>query len=301
VADPSVDWTDAPWVREIYLRHWRYNRADPFQMSFLATTPMYSQWDDHEVINDFGAPWAYWNSDTINRAGYPNLVAAGREAFFDYSPIDRDPVEPDRVYRSFRWGRHVELFLLDGRSYRDRNDLPDTPENHKTLLGAAQLAWLEDGLRRSTATWKIVSSDTTLSAASGSVAFGRDSFANIGAEPTGFERELLTLLAQLDRDNVRDVVFVATDVHFAQTIRYRVDADGDGDVLDFHELVSGPLNAIRLTPGPLDPAASPASLFAEGGLFNYEYVRVRADGHLLADVRGADGAVRPGSELSLTP
>ena len=37
--------------------HWRYNRTDPAFQDFLRTTPMYVQWDDHEVINDFGAAW----------------------------------------------------------------------------------------------------------------------------------------------------------------------------------------------------------------------------------------------------
>jgi hypothetical protein len=64
------------------------------------------------------------------------------------------------------------------------------------------------------------------------------------------------------------------------------------------------LNAIRLTPQPLDPAANPTSLYAEGNLFNFEYVRVQNEGgrpHLLAEVHGADGAVRPGSQLDLAP
>ena len=72
---------------------------------------------------------------------------------FLYAPIDPSPEEPYRVYRSFRWGTDLELFLLDARSYRSRNDLADTPDAHKTLLGRAQLAWLKRGVAESTATW----------------------------------------------------------------------------------------------------------------------------------------------------
>ena len=305
IADPSVDWTRADEVWDVFLRHWRYNRADPFFQSFLRSAPMISQWDDHEVINDFGARWTYWNSATIDRAGYENIVGAGRDSLFAYSPIERNPAEPERIYRSFRWGQDVELFVLDARSYRDRNDLPDTPEHDKVMLGKEQLAWLVDGIRNSTATWKIVSNDVPISIPTGSVAFGRDAWANLGAEPTGFERELLRLLAELDRINAVNVVFVATDVHFARTIDYETDADGDGDLLQLHELVTGPLNAVRGSPGALDPAANPKSRYAEGRLFNFGYVRVgeQADGkvHLVADVRGADGAPRPGSLLDLAP
>ena len=31
---------------------------------------MYSQWDDHEIINDFGSKWPYWNLFSIDREGY---------------------------------------------------------------------------------------------------------------------------------------------------------------------------------------------------------------------------------------
>ena len=306
VADASVDWTNAGEVWEIFLRHWRYNRADPFFQSFLRSTSMISQWDDHEVINDFGARWTYWTAATINRPGYPNLVAAGRDSFFAYSPIERNAGDPERIYRAFRWGKDVEVFVLDARTYRDRNDLPDTPENNKVMLGDEQLAWLVEGIQNSTATWKVVSSDVPISIGTGPVIGGpRDAWANVGAEPSGFERELLGLLADLDRINATNVVFVTTDVHFAQTIAYDTDADGDGDRLRFHELVSGPLNAVRNQPRELDPAANPTSLYAEGGLFNFNYVRIseHADGkiHLVADVRGPDGAPRPGSLLDLTP
>ena len=305
IGDPVVDWTNTQQVRDVYLRHYRYNRADPFYQLFLRQTPIIGQWDDHEVINDFGAPWTYWNSATVARAGYPNLVAQGLETFFAYTPMERPGSDPSRIYRSFRWGQDVEVFVLDARSYRDRNDLPDTEANDKEMLGREQIAWLVDGIRNSTATWKIVSSDVPMSITTGSVAFGRDAWANLGAEPSGFERELLRLLSQLDRVNASNVVFVTTDVHFAQTIAYDVDADGDGDRLVLHELVCGPLNAVMAMPRPLDPAANPTSLYAEGGLFNFSYVRVarQADGkvHLVADVRGRERRAAAGSQLDLTP
>ncbi|HEX9734365.1 MAG TPA: alkaline phosphatase D family protein [Thermoanaerobaculia bacterium] len=313
IDDPRVDWTDAGQVREVYLDHWRYNRADPHVQGFHARVPVYAQWDDHEVINDFGARWASW-SKAPQRAGYPNLVAAGRQALFAWNPIARHRDEPERIYRSFRWGRDIELFLLDARSYRSVNDLSERPDHTKTMLGEAQLAWLIDGLTRSDASWKVVSSDVPLSVPTGSQAqlYGRDGFADGGphfegtgfAERTGYERELRRLLAALDAADVEGVVFVVTDVHFAMNLRYAADVDGDGDPLVFHELVSGPLNAVRAAGPPrLDPSFRPVILYAEGDLFNFSYVRVERRGGevaLTADVRGADGAVRFGSRLELT-
>ena len=225
VTDPSVDWADAAAVDAVYAGHWRYNRADAAFQSFLRGTSMYVQWDDHEVTNDFAARSAAYPA-LPERAGFAQIVAAGRRWLFAFHPIARDRGEPDRIYRSVRWGRELELFILDARSYRSENLLEDSDANRKTILGAEQRAWLETGLARSTATWKIVSSDVPLSVPTGSAADarGRDAFAS-GTGPglagsTGFERELVGILKSLDRKRVRNVVFIATDVHFAAQLRY---------------------------------------------------------------------------------
>lgn len=318
VGDPSVDWTDRSQVDEVYRAHWKYNRADPALQRFLKRTPLYVQWDDHEVINDFGAPWPF-HLPAPERSGYPTLVESGRQTFFDYHPVVIHEDEPGRIYRSFRWGRELELFLIDARSYRSRNDRIDEPDdagNAKTMLGKAQLGWLIEGLSNSDAVWKVVSSDVPLSipTGSGASAFGRDAFASgstpFGSRPdfaarTGFESELLWLLGELDRNDVTNLVFVATDVHYATQMRYERDFNGDRDTLRFFELVSGPLSAVKNpSPPALDPTLGPVVLYAEGGIFNFAYIRIEAlvDGaRLVTDVRDETGKVRPGSPLVIEP
>ena len=142
ITDSAVDWHNSDQVREVYAAHWRYNRQDRAFQELLRTTPIYAQWDDHEVINDFGARWQAY-PPTPNRLGYTGIVTAGRKALFDFNPIDRHPEEPDRIYRSFRWGRDLELFIVDARTYRSENALPDPPDSAKTMLGAEQLSWLK--------------------------------------------------------------------------------------------------------------------------------------------------------------
>ncbi len=300
IDDPAVDWTDAAEVREIYLAHWRYNRGDPSFQRFLLQIPVYSQWDDHEVINDFGAQWPRWLAASA-REGYPVLVRAGRDALFDFHPLWPNPEEPGRIYRSFRWGAAVELFLLDARSYRSANDREDSPR--KTLLGRAQLDWLKRGLETSTATWKIVSSDVPLSIATGTRAevYGRDAFADgdpAGGPRTGSESELRELLTHLDREQVRNVVVVVTDVHFAMSLRYQIDLDSDGDSLLFHELVTGPMSAVLVEPREPDPTFAPRVLYKEGGIFNFGFAAVDGE-KLVYDVRDVSGQVRQGSRLTI--
>jgi alkaline phosphatase D len=300
IDDPAVDWTDAAAVREIYLAHWRYNRADPSFQRFLLGVPAYSQWDDHEVINDFGASWPTLAA-AASRPGFPVLVRAGRQAFFDFHPLWPNEEEPERIYRSFRWGRSVELFLLDARSYRSANDREDSAE--KTMLGRAQLDWVKKRLASSTATWTIVSSDVPLSIATGSRAevYGRDAFAD--GDPaegprTGSETELRELLTHLDREKVRNVVVLVTDVHFATSLRYEIDLDADGDPLLFHELVTGPLSAAMLEPRIPDSTFAPRVLYVEGGIFNFGFAK--ADGEkLVYEVRDISGRVRDASRLTI--
>ena len=180
------------------------------------------------------------------------------------------------------------------------------------MLGNAQLEWLKTALTQSSATWKLVSTDVPLSIPTGTNAEqnGRDAWADgLGggfAARTGFESELLELVRALDQNDVRNVVFMATDVHFAAQVRYDLDVDGDGDTLLFHELVSGPLSAIRApSPPAFDPTLHPVVLYAEGDIFNFGTIQV-GDGSpavpkLWTDVRDESGQIREGSKLELTP
>lgn len=304
VDDPSVDWTNRSQVEQTYLQHWRYTRADDRLAGFLAKIPIYSLWDDHEVMNDFGARWTEGNAQYPDRTGYRNLVAAGRQAFFSYGVLGRRKRDPLRQYRSFTWGRDLKLLITDSRSYRSRNEERDTPSARKTLLGAEQLAWLKKSLASATATWKVIACSVSVAVPTGSEQFGRDGWAD-GGTGNGFERELLDLLRFLDRHNVKNVVFITADLHFAQATRHSRDYDGDGDSLLFHEVVAGPLNARTRAPYWLDATTNPSSLYAEGNLFNFGLFQILpSEGGkaiLRAETVDSFGKTKPASVLFLKP
>ena len=315
VTDTTVDWTDRAATGALFSAHWHYNRGDSSLRRFLADTPMIAQWGDREVIGDFGAAWDRWYTGDPGREGYPELVAAGREAFFAWNPITRGSGDPDRIYRRLPWGRHAEVFVVDSRSYRDRNDEADGQRH--SLLGVAQRDWLVEALEESEATWKIVSADVPISVPTGANAWrrGRDGWANGAPGPapdgevdrapeTGFEAELSGILEALDRADVEGLVFVATDPQLARSIRYSVDADGDGDALVFYELLSGPLRGGAGDPQALDDSFGPEVLYAEDGLNSFTRVHISPtpDGRsatLVAEVYDDSGTLRPGSRLEL--
>ena len=66
---------------------------------------MYNHWDDHEFINDFTTP------STATRSTTP---ASRRSATTCRSPTR----EQNGIYRSFRWGKNLQVFFLDERSFR---------------------------------------------------------------------------------------------------------------------------------------------------------------------------------------
>ncbi|NNM29774.1 MAG: alkaline phosphatase, partial [Akkermansiaceae bacterium] len=63
-----------------------------------------------------------------------------------------------KPYRTFRWGRHLQVWFPEGREYRSPNTMPDGPE--KSILGAEQWQWLEKTMAASDAAFKLFVSAT---------------------------------------------------------------------------------------------------------------------------------------------
>ena len=117
------------------------------------------------MSNDFG-PLHVAPGPTKESPDKP-LLALGLAAFLDYNPIAEHPNTPKRLYRSFRWGKHVDLIILDTRQYRDANFAPDDPKTPKSMLGREQLTWLKSTLEHSDATWKVIVSSVPMSVPTG--------------------------------------------------------------------------------------------------------------------------------------
>src|SRR6185503_11582345 len=173
------------------------------------------------------------------------------------------------------WGRHVELFVLDTRSFRDANNAVDDPQHPKTMLGRTQLEWLKNGLKRSNATWKVIVSSVPMSIPTGFPATnGRDGWANFD-QKTGFENELLEILGFMRDQGIDNSVWITTDVHFAEDFRY-VPFPQDPDFV-VHELVTGPMNAGIFPTANVDPTLNPQVLFGPApAAFPTTYSQARA-------------------------
>jgi alkaline phosphatase D len=112
----------------------------------LRTVPGYWLKDDHDCYSDDCWP------GSVNPRMAPFRFEQGLRVFPEQVPIGAQP------YRRFRWGRALEIWLLEGRDYRTSNPTPDGPE--KSIWGAAQKKWLLDSLVASRADWKLIVSPT---------------------------------------------------------------------------------------------------------------------------------------------
>ncbi len=225
----------------------------------------------------------------------------GLAAFLDYTPIRERPVTPNRLYRNIRWGKHLELFILDNRQYRDANFVDDSPTATKTMLGREQLARLKEKLAASNATWKVIVSSVPMSIPTGfPPENGRDGWANFDQDG-GFEYELLDILQHMKDHQIYNTLWITTDVHFAEVFRYTPFLDDP--TFQVHELVSGPLNAGLFPNRNFDNTLNTEQLFFFGPesagdvttfeeakrWFNFGGVEIDENGTLTGTIRDTNG------------
>lgn len=273
----------------LYPRHARVFRE------VSAHVPVVHVWDDHEVHDN------WWPGQLLEDERYAEravdvLAARARRAMFEHTPTLRPPEAP--MYRSLRWGPHVELFLLDGRSFRT----PNQPEpERERFFGDTQVAWLVEAMARSRATWKLVASDMPLALLLAERrkggGFAWDGIANPGkgAAPAGREVEIAGLLGGLRARGVENVVWLTADVHYAAVhhldpARARA-AGGVADFSPFHELVAGPMHAGAFPRKELDPTFGPELAWASADVDTFGSP---ADGRQtfgLVRVEGATGTL----------
>jgi alkaline phosphatase D len=167
---------------------YRQGLSLPALRTLRASTGLYSHWDDHEFVNDFS-----------RAEGGEALYAAGVEAFTEYAPVSYSAA--GGLYRTFRWGKSLELFFLDERSFRSAKAsaggvcgtpldvAPTAPaamrsafavlasplakpvpqgcieqieDPSRTMLGPSQLARFLRDVRASTATFKVILNEVPL-------------------------------------------------------------------------------------------------------------------------------------------
>src|SRR5262249_10219807 len=222
--------------------NYKYNLLDRNLLAFNADVPMFAQWDDHEVTNDWCPDQSPGWGGYADKSGLA-LSARGCRAFHEFMPMRETLAEGGRVYRRIPYGPLLDVFMLDMRSYRtvDAGDGAAA-----AILGPTQLAWLKRELMSSHATWKIIAADLPIGVVSaGAIALG-------AGPPRGREVEIADLLAFIKHAGVRNTVWLTADMHYTAAHCYDPNVAVFQDFEPFWEFVSGPLHAGTWHPQKLD-------------------------------------------------
>ena len=162
-----------PATLEEYRNRYALYKSDRDLQESHAAAPWIVTWDDHEVDNDY--------ADDRSEELDPSFLkrrAAAYKAFLEHMPLRRSALLEGggvRLYDRHPWGSLATIHLLDDRQYRSHQACPkpgrgggnvvgadcaDRLDPARTMLGAAQERWLDEGLGQSKALWNVIAQQT---------------------------------------------------------------------------------------------------------------------------------------------
>jgi alkaline phosphatase D len=236
---------------EQYRAKYRLYRTDPALRRMHSLFPMISIWDDHEVQDNY-AGGAGSSGGLAPELRYSRArQAAAYRAFFDSMPTygAKGPGN-NRIYGARRFGKTVDLVLMDQRQYRAdqpcgdllRGPVCDDLDAPRSFLGRRQLNFVKKRLAGTPAAWKVMANQVMVMPTiyPGGDYIGFDSW-------QGYPRERRELLQHIRRRKIEDVVFVTGDIHTFVAGDVRLDNDDRKPIAT--EFVGGSISAPGLGEG----------------------------------------------------
>jgi alkaline phosphatase D len=193
-----------------YRRKYALYRSDPALREVHRLHPSVHVWDDHEVENNY--------SDN-NPAPAPVHRSAAYRASAEWLPRMSPARERHRLYKKLSFGRVADVFMLDERQYRTG----DGDGQPRRILGDTQMNWLIQGLKESSATWKVIAQQVvvaTIYTSTGGV--NRDAW-------DGYPEDRARLLGEIERAGIPNVVFLSGDAHVFEANLLSSDFESFGD------------------------------------------------------------------------
>lgn len=157
-----------------YRRRYAQYRSDPDLQALHASLPFITVWDDHEIADDTWLDGAAEHKDSESGPFSLRRAAAVR-AYHEWLPIRApEPGRPEKIYRSFDFGRLVSLHMLDTRvvgrdqqlmlssyfgadkAFDAAKFLADVASPRRQLLGGEQRDWLRRQVGASRARWQML-------------------------------------------------------------------------------------------------------------------------------------------------
>jgi alkaline phosphatase D len=128
--------------------HWQRMYSLPTNVSFHRQVAGYFIKDDHDTWRDDCWP------AMKNRFMGDFTFEQGQAVFLEQVPMG------ERTWRTYRWGRDLQIWMVEGRDFRSPNPMPDGPD--KTIWGSEQKEWFKRTVQESDATFRLLISPTPL-------------------------------------------------------------------------------------------------------------------------------------------
>ncbi len=300
--------TSEPYTLADYRIRYAQYKTDPDLQLGHAAAPWIVTWDDHEVDNDY----ANDQSEDLDPE-FLTRRAAAYQAYYEHMPLARRalPRGPDaQLYDSFAFGDLATFFVLDDRQYRAHEACPkpgrggsnvvsDCTERlalDRTMLGAAQEAWLRDGLARTRARWNVLAQQTLMAQLDRKPGLGQ-SFWTDGWD--GYPAARARLLNDVARLRPSNPLVISGDVHCNWVADLKTDFDDPRSPVVATEFCGTSITA----QGPSQKqvlawlAENPHLRYGNGAKRGYVKMEIRRDA-CTASLRALDSEKRADSGIS---
>jgi alkaline phosphatase D len=132
--------------RDLANWHWQRMYSLDHLVEFHRNVASYFIKDDHDtLVND-----SWPTMETLFMGDF--TFEQGLEVFRQQVPMG------DKTYRTVRWGKDLQIWMVEGRDFRSANPDPDGPD--KTIWGAEQMEWFKRTVQESDATFRVLISPT---------------------------------------------------------------------------------------------------------------------------------------------
>jgi len=297
-------------LAEYRARHALY-KSDPDLQQAHRAFPWIFTWDDHEVVNDYAGEHAGYGASP--ETFLARRMAAYR-AFYENMPLPaamRPGATGMQIYTHLDWGALARFLVLDNRQYRDFQACRSTPtrgaptldptlclelaDPKRSLLGAAQEAWLERSLAESKAGWNILAQQTLMAQMDRQVGEGR-SFWTDGWD--GYPASRKKLLDFMNQKRIANPVVIGGDVHMHWVADLKPDFDDPKSPVVASEFCGTSISSQGAAQKQVDERLPDNPHIKYGRSDHRGYVRMSiAGGRLHADLLGLDTVKKPESRI----
>ncbi len=133
-------------TRDLANWHWQRMYSMESLVDFHRNVSSYFIKDDHDT----------WVNDS-----YPDMESRFMGEFTFEQGLEIFPQQVpmgEKTYRTVRWGRDLQVWMVEGRDFRSSNPDPDGPD--KTIWGREQMEWFKRTVQESDATFRVLISPT---------------------------------------------------------------------------------------------------------------------------------------------